>query len=162
MAADTFSPANNHPAEPTASGQKVRSGLFRAIIVTFIWLGILAVLSLWTANPVTVNLAQVRHSHFILTGRIVDAQAGSVEIESLKRIDNQPVDKTLLNQTISLHPIASHWKNDTQRIFPVYRDAIGNWNITPAPLENNMHIDYPATEKINNEIDLILKQPRSN
>ena len=130
MADDTVSPAIIDSAEPTPSNKAVRYGLLPAIILTFLWLGILAVLSLWTANPVTLNRVQIFRSQYILTGQIADPQTGSIKIETLIRVDNQPIDQKLLSQTIRLQPIGKHWQAETVRIFPVFRDATGNWKKT--------------------------------
>lgn len=167
MAADVTSPANVGAANPGTT-KFVRRGLLPAVIVAILWLLILAGLSLWTANPVTVNRTQILQSQFILTGRIADPQTGSVEILTLNRVDKQPVDKTWLSKTIELQPIRQNWTKDSERIFPVFRDSSGNWRVTAAPIRRAIdneipkenYIDYPDTESVQKEIDRILNQQR--
>jgi len=136
--------------------KSVRYQLLPAIVLAIIWLTVLAVLSLWTANPVTVNRTQILNSQFILTARIIDPQKGTVEILELKQTRNEPFDQSLINKKINLQPTRINWEKSSTRIFPVYRDKAGDWFITPAPLPKFNYIDYPATNSIRSEIAQIL------
>ncbi len=149
MKTDTVSPTK---AVKSAS----RFRLLPAVVVTFIWLSTLALLSLWTANPVTVNRTQIMQSQYILTGRIVDPVKGTVEVLDFKQTTGKQADNLLLHQTVTLQPVRENWQADSERIFPVYRDKSGKWIITPAPLPKFRYVDYPATDSIRKEIDKIL------
>ncbi len=144
-------PAARNPAE-TGS----RCVLAPAFILAIIWLGFLAVLDIWTANPVTVNRAQILNSQYILTARIIDPQKGIVEILAIQRTDGKQSLPSVLHKKITLQPAGIHWEENSTRIFPVSRDRKGDWFITPAPLPKFKYIDYPATDSIRREIDQIL------
>ncbi len=139
---------------PTKHG--VRNAMLPAVLLAVFWLMVLAALSLWTANPVTVNRSQVLDSQYILTGRIVDPSNGIVEILELRPTRGKSFDRSLIKKKVALQPARVSWKKNSVRIFPVYRDKQGNWFVTPAPLPKFNYIDYPSTESIRNEIDRIL------
>ena len=154
-------PAGSTVAEhPTgaknSTGAGLRYALVPAFLLAIIWLGFLAALDLWTANPVTVNRAQILNSQYILTARIIDPQKGVVEILAIQRTDGKLNPPSVLHKKITLQPAGIHWEENSTRIFPVFRDRKGDWFITPAPLPKFKYIDYPATDSMRRQIDQIL------
>ncbi len=160
MPADSTVTENSTVTGNPAAGNPAETGshyvLAPAFILAIIWLGFLAVLDIWTANPVTVNRAQILNSQYILTARIVDPKKGIVEILAIKRTDGKQNAPSVLHKKIILQPTGIHWEENSTRIFPVSRNREGDWLITPAPLPKFKYIDYPATDSIRREIDQIL------
>ncbi len=55
--------------------------LLAALTAAGLWWVVLAVLAWLTANPVTLNLAQIRQADYLVTARVDDPAAGTITIE---------------------------------------------------------------------------------
>ncbi|MCG6155486.1 hypothetical protein [Rubinisphaera margarita] len=152
-------PAQEADAVPAETrGRRRDPRFYLALGIGLVWLLILAGLSLWTANPVTVNREQLLLADAVIIAEIVEP-TGEVKVSSILKGradgDLQPESR------VSIHRAGDHWNAGENRVLPLTRDANGNWTIAPAPLPDTVHLDYPATDEVLEQVDEILQRPRS-
>ncbi|WP_339746523.1 hypothetical protein [uncultured Rubinisphaera sp.] len=144
-------------ANPTAS-KKHALPFYLAILLGICWLIALAVLSLFTANPVTLNRVQIMRADAVIAAEIVDTQGKVRVVEVL--FTRQGVDVET-ESTFKVLPPSPHWQPHVQRILPILRDADGNWRIAPAPLPKTVEIDYPDRPDLRAEVkEIVATLPR--
>ncbi|HBN78294.1 MAG TPA: hypothetical protein DD473_21270 [Planctomycetaceae bacterium] len=139
-------------ATPTAS-KKHALPFYLAILLGICWLISLAILSLFTANPVTLNRVQIMRADAVIAAEIVDIQ-GTIRVDEVlftrQGVDVEP------ETTFQVLPPSPHWQPQMQRILPILRDADGNWRIAPAPLPKTVEIDYPDRPDVRAEVKEIV------
>lgn len=166
VAAHTGTPT---AGEPTAgSGDQVsnqrsqrRLPLLLALSAGLLWLIFLAVLSLFTANPPTVNWQQVREARLILLVRIADPQAGTVELLEVLHADafvRVPTEGAgLQNGQLQVATPLAHWQAGEHRILPLAQAAGGTWVVPQVPLPLKPRLDYPDTPSVRQQMEEVWK-----
>ncbi len=139
-------------ASPTAS-KKHALPFYLAILLGACWLVALAILSLFTANPVTLNRVQIMRADAVVAAEIVDT-LGTIRVEEVL-FTRQGVDVET-KAIFKVLPPSPHWQPHMQRILPILRDADGNWRIAPAPLPKTVEIDYPDRPDVRVEVKKIV------
>jgi len=150
-------PAQETEAVP-AERRRRDPRFYLALGIGVVWLLILAGLSLWTANPVTVNRKQLLLADAVIVAEIVEP-TGKIKVSSVLKGradgDLQP------DSSLSVRRAGDHWTAGESRVLPLRRDADGNWTIAPAPLPDTVHLDYPANEDVLEQVDEILQRSAS-
>jgi hypothetical protein len=123
-----------------ADAARFRRRLLFAVAVVAVWWAVLIVLVIFTANPVTLNRRQLRHSQPIVTAEVLDAAEGRVKvvrdfsgagIKGEIRVDGLPDLGVRDGKTY---------------ILPLSVAPRGGWQITPVPDSSHRRLVYPATD----------------
>ena len=120
------------------------------LLIGVAWLVFLAVLAATTSNPATLNLVQIRESQAVLLVRIADPERGQLQIEQILR--EAPPVRLQPGDTLQVTPGLPHWKSGDLRIVPVRLTRNGTWEITPAPHPRISRLDYPAEQRLIDQI----------
>jgi hypothetical protein len=114
-----------------------------------------------TANPATLNRAQIEQADVIVTGRIVDAQQGTVDVE-------QTWKSVIEGEQITVRKLAeTNARNGMRVLLPLSPVAGGVYKITQPQLPgqhdkrsvaNQPRRIYPATDDVLAQLQEILKR----
>ncbi len=133
-----------------------RIPLLLALSVGVLWLLFLAVLSLFTANPPTVNWEQVRQSRLVVLVQIADPENGIIELLEVLHAEEQvrlPIAGAgLQNGQLRVETPLQHWQAGEHRILPLAPAAGGTWVIPQVPLPSKPRLDYPDTPSIRQQM----------
>ena len=102
------------------------------------WIAILAALALSFANPVTLNLAQLRIADAVAHLRVVDSESGTCDVRDVLAGHSLPGSITVENLR---HTAA---REGEEYFVPLSRRSSGAWVVTPAPLPKSSLLIYPA------------------
>lgn len=117
--------------------------LWFAGAVACFWLLFLGILALTTANPATLNTAQLMNSQAGVLAEIKDPTAGTVQIADV--IFVRPAKLPLqAGQTLKLTQHGSHWQAGEVRLLLLQQSKAGAWQITPSQHPKTPLLDYPA------------------
>ena len=115
-----------------------RTLLFVCLGLAVAWWIALGVLALLTANPVTLNREQILRSQDVVTGKVIDAQRGTVEVEKQWKQDG-------LARTIEVDRlIEAGAKESRAYIIPLEKTANG-LQVTRSRPPDEKPLIYPAT-----------------
>lgn len=129
-----------------------RGALRIAVAVAALWLLALGSLALFTANPVTLNVEQVRTSEYVVTGclagderrvLVVERQWKGAETLAELRVGN-------LSQTAIKH--------GQSYLVPLSRTRSGALEVTETDLPENPPLVYPATDEAIAQLKAIFAQ----
>jgi hypothetical protein len=141
------------PTSPTADVAPVPSWrwpLWAAATIAAAWLAALVVMAARTANPVTLNRAQLAKAEFVATAKVVDRARGAVEVEDQWK-NKAPVSLTLEN-------LAQTSAVDGQKyLIPISKAADG-FRVTGSRLPNDAPLIYPATSESIDQLRQILDE----
>ena len=145
----TDSPDSTAPREASSARQRF------ALAAAFagLWLIGLGVLSILTANPITLNRDQVLSATDVLTAVVEDAKAGSVRVEKSWR-GAVSEDHLALSNLSATKPAAGD-----RLLIPVSRSR-GGWRVTLSKLSNEPPLVYPATPESEGQLRQLLKAGR--
>lgn len=144
------SPAPVASAPPDASSGESRRGVWIAVAVAGLWVLTLAALAFFTANPVTLNVEQIRRADYVVTGRVSEESADRLVVErewkgtdipELVRVEN-------LSQT-AIKPGRSY-------LVPLSRARADLLEVTTTDLPESPPLVYPATEDATRQLSAIL------
>ena len=114
------------------------------------WMILLLVLSVTSANPVTLNRDQIVEATEVLTVLIKDQQMGTVQVEKSWKSE-------LSDHELVVTDIASMGVATGQRfLIPITREG-SQWQVMPSKLPNNARLIYPATPEAERQLNSILK-----
>ena len=121
--------------------------------LTGLWFVGLGVLSLLTANPVTLNRDQILESADVLTAVVEDPRAGRVRIEKSWKgfVEQEHLDLANLSE---LKVSANE-----RLLIPVTR-AARHWQVTQSKLPGYPPLVYPVTEESERQLRHLLKTGR--
>jgi hypothetical protein len=146
-------PALKQPEISPIANQLNRRSLLIATLVSLVWLLALAVLSFTTANPVTLNRAQILASTDVLTAVVEDVQQGIVRVERSwrNRVTEQSLSVTNLRTSAATVGL--------RLLIPVVRDN-GDWQVTPSPFSERGAAVYPAMPDAERQLESLLTTGR--
>ena len=121
--------------------------------LTAVWIVGLGVLSLLTANPVTLNRDQILDSVDVLTAVVEDPRAGRIRIEkSWKGFVEQ--------EQLDLENLSELKVSANERLLiPVIR-AARHWQVTQSKLPGYPPLIYPVTDESERQLRHLLKVGR--
>ncbi len=126
---------------------------WRAVIVALFWLLALAILAVWTGNPVTLNRMQILESDAVLKVTVEDWSAGRMHVNKCWK---QPITEEQIQ--ITELPRDSQ-PTGTLLLIPVTRQR-GEWLVTPSRLPNGLPLVYPATPESERQVQSLLDTGR--
>ena len=119
-----------------------------------LWLMGLAVLSLRTSNPVTLNRDQILVATDVLTAVVEDAQSGQVRVEKSWK-EEVHEDQLRLSNLHETRPSAGE-----RLLIPITASRDG-WQVTPSKLPpNGPPLVYPATPESERQLRQLLRTGR--
>ena len=126
---------------------------WRAVIVTLFWLLALAILAVWTANPVTLNRVQILEADAVLKVAVEDWATGRMRVDKSWK---QPIDDKQIQ--ITELPRDSQLAG-TVLLIPITHQR-GRWIVTPSLLPNGAPLVYPATPESERQLQSLLDTGR--
>ncbi len=145
----TDSPDSTAPREASAAGKRFAL----AAVFAGLWLIGLGVLSILSANPITLNRDQILSATDVLTAVIQDPKAKTVRVEkSWKGAVSE--DHLALSNLSAAKPVAGD-----RLLIPVSRSRDG-WRVTLSKLPNEPPLVYPATPESEGQLRQLLKAGR--
>lgn len=121
--------------------------------LTVLWVIGLGVLSLLTANPVTLNRDQILESTDVLTVVVKDAFYGEVHVEkSWKNVIHEG--------EIELHNLHETSPSVGARLLIPVSSSRKDWRVTLSKLPGNPPLVYPVTEESERQLRHLLKNDR--
>lgn len=145
----TDSPDRSAAQTPSAIGTR----LVVAVFLAAAWVIVLGVMSVLTANPVTLNRAQILEAAEILTVQVEDARSGLVRVEKSWKgaIDDDQLRLRNLNETAA--------RSGDRLLVPVSAVSDG-WIITRSKLPGDPPLVYPASEDAEQQLRRLLNEVR--
>lgn len=133
----------------------VRRWFVLAASLVVLWVIGLGVLSILTANPVTLNRDQILESDDVLTAIVEDAKVGRVRIEKSWK-DNVEVP----TEQLTLKNLGASRVTSRERLLiPIVRSR-HEWQVTPTKLPNEPPLVYPVSEESERQLRQLLKTGR--
>jgi hypothetical protein len=137
-------PRKTQAAQPSpvaeASGGRSFPRKVVAIVLAAAWIGVLAVLALTQANPITLNREQILRAELVVTARIENVAEGTAAVEQ-----QWGGGETLGSITvINLRETAA--ENGGTYILPLVRGMSGSYEILAAHVPDHPYLVYPATQ----------------
>lgn len=130
--------------------QKQKSLFIVAAIMSTAWMLSLLILSVTTANPVTLNRDQIIESTDVLTALVDDPQSGVIQIQhSWKDVVGEKQIKVADLGSLSV-------TKGERYIIPVLQNK-ETWQATPSKLPKNPRLIYPASDEAERQLKSILK-----
>lgn len=121
--------------------------------LTGLWVIGLGVLSLLTANPVTLNRDQILDAIDVLTAKVEDPRTGKVRVE--KSWKDVVVDEHL--ELTNLGELK--FSVNERLLIPVIRSPRG-WQVARSKLPGNPLLVYPVTDESERQLKQLLKTGR--
>lgn len=121
--------------------------------LTGVWIVGLGVLSLLTANPVTLNRDQILESTDVLTAVVKDAEYGEVRVEKSWKNVVQEDELELFNLRKTSPSVGA------RLLIPVSSSRTG-WRVTLSKLPSEPPLVYPVTEESERQLRHLLKNGR--
>jgi hypothetical protein len=159
LAGESAQPATNAGREPIAATRRsARPLLAVAAIVAGTWWVALAVLAVFTSNPVTLNRVQILSADYLASGTVVDLSAGEISIEKEWKqrglagrihVDNLP-------------PTGA--RQGRAYLLPLEKIGVGGFRVAPTKLPGQAPLIYPATGEAFKQLSALLAEqiPDSN
>ncbi len=121
-----------------------------AAVSAVTWMMSLLILSVTSANPVTLNRDQIIDSSDVLTALVKDPRSGTIQVErSWKNVVGE--------NELTVSDLASLAVTKEQRfIIPILRNQDA-WHVTPSKLPKNPRLIYPASDEAKLQLKSILK-----
>ena len=144
-------PAASQAADAVPAGARgARRGFWIALAVAACWLLVLGGLALFTANPITLNVEQVRASEYVVTGRVAGEERSVLVVERQWKGAETPAELRVgnLSQT-AIRPGRSY-------LVPLSRTRSSALEVTETDLPENPPLVYPATEDAIEQLTAIL------
>jgi len=115
-----------------------------------LWIVFLAGLAMWTANPVTLNLTQLRTAHLngaVIIAQVVNTRAGRLKVEEvLSAVDGLPA-QIAAGQELTAESLADAGVRDGERaVLPVIVRPSGEVALAPVPTGGARA--YPASAEV--------------
>lgn len=144
---DPGAPPAPRPQIPRDAPSSVRIGLRAASVLAACWIAALTIMAFIAANPVTLNVTQVRNADYVVLGAVVDLEAGKVHTErEWKRgrdLGNITVEN--LQQTSA--------RAGERYLIPLDRIEGDRYRITPTGLPGAPCLVYPDGDAARRQLD---------
>ncbi len=133
--------------------RRSRLFLIAASVLAAAWGLTLALLALFTANPVVLNREQILGSQYVVTGTVAgDPSKGQVSVEREWR-------KNALSGTITVENLAAAGaRPGIAYVIPLSRPEDA-FRVTETPFSNGASLIYPATTDALEQLQAILGHP---
>ncbi|MCA8997627.1 MAG: hypothetical protein KDA80_11595 [Planctomycetaceae bacterium] len=137
--------ASEDSASPLAStsssfNRPPESVFWGAAVIGFLWFLALGWLTFTTANPVTLNIAQLKSAPLIIVAKAVDISQGQIEVqEALKGPSPDNLSQVRQLEVTGAEPGSTY-------IIPLERSAGGRWQVAAIP--DGRRLVYPAEEQV--------------
>jgi hypothetical protein len=115
------------------------------------WVLTLFSLAWWTANPVTLNYRQIADSEFVVSGTVVDVQAGRVDVDREWKRGEALQDVVVENLSGSGAAAGERY------LIPLARGRGDGFEITETLIEDGKPLIYPATQEATSQLETILE-----
>jgi len=133
--------------------QRHKSLFVVAAVTVATWMILLLLLSVTTANPVTLNRDQIIDSTDVVTALVGDPQSGVIQIQ-------QSWKSVVTESELKVADLAALSVTKGDRfIIPVLRNK-DVWQVTPSKLPKNPRLIYPASDEAERQLKSILKTGR--
>lgn len=144
-------PAASQPDDaPPSSARGARRGLWIAVVIAALWLLALGGLALFTANPITLNVEQIRASEYVVSGRLSRNERDVIFVERQWKGGETAAEFRVANLSqTALEPGRSY-------LVPLSRARSGALEVTETDLPENPPLVYPATEEAIAQLTAIL------
>lgn len=139
--------ASSAPPIDTATG---RSQKFVALALAVGWVAALAILTLVSANPVTLNREQIARSPVVVTALVEEAAGGRCRVERAWRPE------TIDGEIVVSNLAETRAESGGRYILPLEPDQAGGYAVVPARLPRNPYLVYPANESAQAQLEQIL------
>ena len=134
----------------SSTASHIRRWFVLAASLVGLWVIGLGVLSLLTANPVTLNRDQILDATDVLTAVVEDVEVGRVGVEKSWK-------NAVLDEQLTLINLRESKPASRQRLLiPVTLTGKG-WQITRSKLPREPPLVYPATEESERQLRHLLK-----
>ena len=143
------SPKGPHAA-PVGGSRGSRRGLSLLFGIALLWWLMLAALAALTANPVTLNVEQIRRADYVVTAKISDQRAGVLVVE--KEWKRGADFKQVAARNLAL----TSAKPGRRYLVPLSRTGADEYQVTPTELPDRTPLIYPATEEARSQLSAIL------
>lgn len=148
-------------ATPDGSGDRTGWRKPLAAVICALWVGALAWLAITAANPVTVNIQQVRQAAelgAILAVNVLDAHRGLCQVSDVLSpfSDDQPPPAIGSEISVSNLSQAGVRSADARYILPVVRRS-DSYRVIPIHLPRELPLVYPDTADSRRQIAAVLE-----
>lgn len=125
-----------------------------ALAIGLLWVGALIALVAVTSNPVTLNRLQIAESQFVVTARVLDVSAGTVEVSHEWRQGAGPADAEIVLDNLK----QTEARNGREFLIPVSREPGGRLVVTATRLPNARPLVYPSTPEARTALTELMDQ----
>lgn len=143
------SPKGPHTA-PAGGSRGRRRGLWLLFGIALLWWLMLAALAALTANPVTLNVEQIRRADYVVTARV------SEERPSVLLVEKEWKRGAHLEQVAARNLALTSAKPGRRYMVPLSRTGADEYQVTPTELPDRTPLIYPATEEARSQLSAIL------
>jgi hypothetical protein len=124
--------------------------LITASILALLWWIALALLAVFTANPVTLNREQIRRAQYVVMATVNDPRQGRVTVEREWK-------RNALHGAITVENLAAAAPRAGVSYLIPLTPAGKEYGITDAPLPKSVSLIYPATPDAMAQLQAILR-----
>lgn len=137
----------------------VRTRFLAVAVLAGLWIAMLAILALATANPVTLNREQILHAPYLVTAKVISRRDGLVSVSrEWKHGAGLPSDK----DTVKLENLEDAGvREGGEYVFPVRKRPDGTLVVYETRLPNGRPLAYPATDAALKAIEALLSEARA-
>jgi hypothetical protein len=132
-----------------------------ALAVAVVWWAVLFLLVSLTSNPVVLNLRQIESSDALVTARIVDVQAGRVEVERDWQLHPQWVAPVKPGPIVVEHLSEARGVLRGDRYLIPLSNLRGRYAVTPVAGVQPTPVVYPATPETEQALAQALEELKS-
>jgi hypothetical protein len=123
-----------------------------------VWILFLAALTLWTANPVTLNRDQIlfaRSNGAVIVGLVVSSKSGQVKVEEVLALAEKMPIEIAPGRELTAESLEQTGVKDGERaVLPVIVRPSGEVSIAPTPTGTARA--YPATSEVVNAVKQLI------
>jgi hypothetical protein len=159
MTAIVDSTATRNDSTDNAARPSSRGPLLLAALLALGWIAFLAILTWVTANPVTLNLLQIRQSDVVLVGKVTGTHTISRTDDRLWPLAGSEI--TVTNLPEAKPEIGQSYLFALQQRDGSAGSHDGPYQITPTHLPNRAPLIYPATPEALAQLNRIQSQSPS-
>lgn len=123
------------------STSRARSRWLAALTVAFLWIAGLALLAIFTANPITLNRDQILRSEIVLRGTVLDTTQSRVKVDQTWKGSDVPIELRVEN----LAETGARVQQSYLLPLSVARGDRRTYRVTESLLPNGAPLIYPAT-----------------
>ena len=154
MSASRSPAAESSPPAPRTAPAGGSRGPRRAVWLLFgialLWWLMLAALTALTANPVTLNVEQIRRADYVVTARVSEQRPKVLLVEKEWKRGAH------LEQVAARNLALTSAKPGRRYLVPLSRTGANEHQVTPTELPDRTPLIYPATDEARSQLSAIL------